>query len=79
MISRIARLGIDALTPDGQSSVGLSHAGAPREETSFLGFLKQQFRTDEALADQLQSGNPDALTVLFKRHSPLLFGIARQS
>ncbi len=34
--------------------------------------------SDETLAAQLQSGNADALTVLFKRHSPLLFGIARR-
>ena len=78
MISRIARLGADALTADGRSSIGVRGDGAPKEETSILGLLKQQLCSDEELADQLQSGNADALTVLFKRHSPLLFGIARR-
>jgi len=45
---------------------------------SLFAFFKQRFSSDEELARQLQSGNADALTVLFKRHSPLLFGIARR-
>jgi len=78
VISRIARLGIDALTADGQPRFGVRPEEAPREESSFLSFVTQRFCSDEELADQLQSGNPDALTVLFKRHSPVLFGIARR-
>lgn len=78
MISRIARLGIDALTADGQLRLGVQAEGAPKEETSILGLLKQKFCSDEGLAEQMQSGNADALTVLFKRHSPILFGIARR-
>ena len=78
MISRLARLGMDALTAEGQSRFGLGVENAPKEETAILGFLKQRFCSDEKLADQLQSGNADALTVLFKRHSPVLFGIARR-
>lgn len=35
-------------------------------------------RSDEDLARQLQEGDPDALALLFKRHSPLLFRIARR-
>ena len=78
MISRIARLGIDALTADEKPRFGVRPEDAPKEETSILRFLKQTFCSDEELADQLQSGNSDALTVLFKRHSPVLFGIARR-
>lgn len=78
MISLIARLGVNALTADGRPRFGVHGEDAPKEETSILGFLKQKFCSDEELADQLQSGNADALTVLFKRHSPVLFGIARR-
>ena len=78
MMPRVARLGIAALTPDGPSRFGDRVDAAPREETSILGLLKQKFCSDEELADQLQSGNADALTILFKRHSPVLFGIARR-
>ena len=45
---------------------------------SLFAFLKQRFSSDEELARQIQRGNADALAVLFKRHSPLLFGIARR-
>src|ERR1700760_2624493 len=34
--------------------------------------------SDESLAAHLQNGNSDALTLLFERHSPLVFGIARR-
>ena len=50
----------------------------PSSETSLIGLVRQRFASDEELAEQLQSGNADALTVLFKRHAPLLFGIARR-
>lgn len=78
MISRTALLGIDALTVNGQPRFGILPEEAPEEESSFLSFVRQRFCSDEELADQLQSGNSDALTVLFKRHSPVLFGIARR-
>ena len=45
---------------------------------SLFASLKRRFASDEELARLLQNGNADALTVLFKRHSPLLFGIARR-
>jgi len=45
---------------------------------SLFAIFKQRFSSDEELARQLQNGNADALTFLFKRHSPLLFGIARR-
>jgi RNA polymerase sigma-70 factor (ECF subfamily) len=40
--------------------------------------LHQHFSSDEALVGHLQRGDADALTVLFERHSPRLFGIARR-
>ncbi|WP_263373883.1 RNA polymerase sigma factor [Granulicella aggregans] len=47
-------------------------------ETSLIGLVRQRFASDEELAEQLQSGDADALAILFKRHAPLLFGIARR-
>ncbi len=47
-------------------------------ETTFLGHLKQRFLSDEALAENLQSGDADALTVLFVRHCPRLLSVARR-
>jgi RNA polymerase sigma-70 factor (ECF subfamily) len=43
-----------------------------------LGLLRQRFLTDEALARNLQTGNAEALTVLFERHASSLFRIARR-
>jgi len=45
--------------------------------SSLLPQLLQVFRSDEELAEQLQRGNADALTLLFTRHSHLIFGICR--
>ena len=78
MISRIARLRLDALTSDGRSRFDVRVEDAPKEEASILTLVHQKFSSDEGLAEQLQSGNADALAVLFKRHSPILFGIARR-
>jgi RNA polymerase sigma-70 factor (ECF subfamily) len=47
-------------------------------ESSPLGHLRQRLLSDEALVEHLQSGDTDALTVLFARHGPRLFGIARR-
>lgn len=57
--------------------LAVEHKPFSKSESLFA-FFKQRFSSDEDLAGQLQSGNADALTVLFKRHSPLLFGIARR-
>jgi RNA polymerase sigma-70 factor, ECF subfamily len=78
MMWRIARLDSDgALAPetDGALEQALT---APAAEISLLGRLKQHLCSDENLADQLQSGNAEALAVLFKRHSPLVFAISRR-
>ena len=53
-------------------------ATASPAETSFLSQLQQRLLSDEALAENLQSGDADALTVLFERHGPRLLGVARR-
>ncbi len=79
MTWRLARLPLEAvLTSEAHANFAAdSPAPAPRED-SFLSALRQRLRSDEELALQLQQGDADALTVLFKRHSPLLFAIARR-
>jgi RNA polymerase sigma-70 factor (ECF subfamily) len=79
MTWRIARLDIEAaLASQAEADFGSVSVGPPAAENSLLSLLKQRFSSDEELADQLQSGNADALAVLFKRHSPVVFGIARR-
>jgi RNA polymerase sigma-70 factor (ECF subfamily) len=46
--------------------------------SSFLDRLKFKLSSDEELAAKLQAGNMAALTVLFERHSPLVFRNARR-
>jgi RNA polymerase sigma-70 factor (ECF subfamily) len=53
-------------------------AAAAGGATSFLGHLQHRLSSDDALVERLQGGNADALTVLFERHSPRIFGIARR-
>ena len=82
MSSRIARL-VFGLLPAragefGDACVAEAPVTFPLPKTALLGRLRQKLLSDEALAEHLQSGNADALTVLFERHSPLLFGIARR-
>jgi RNA polymerase sigma-70 factor, ECF subfamily len=50
----------------------------PAPETSLLARMRQKLCSDEELAEQLQRGNADALTLLFTRHSPLVFAITRR-
>jgi len=79
MTWRVARLNIEAaLASEAAAEFERVSAAPPAAENSFLSAIKQRFCSDEELADQLQSGNADALAVLFRRHSPLLFGIARR-
>lgn len=77
MSSRITRLlgGFPAVPePNGKECA----AGLPLSITSnsFLGRLRLRLRTDEELIAELIEGESDALTVLFQRHSPLVFRIA---
>ena len=53
-----------------------SLAGSP--PSALLADLIYSLRSDEDLAEALRSGNADALTVLFKRHSRIVFSIARR-
>ena len=82
MTSRIARIAFGALPRhDAQFAQACvsdlpSTALAPRQ--FFFSHLQQKLLSDEQLAAQLQSGHADALTVLFERHSPRLFSIARR-
>jgi RNA polymerase sigma-70 factor (ECF subfamily) len=79
MMLRIARLNSDgALAPETNGGFEQVLAGPPGAEISLLRRLKQHLCSDENLADQLQSGNTEALAVLFKRHSPLVFAISRR-
>ncbi len=66
------------LTPEVNAGFNDALAHAPAAEASILGRLKQGLCSDEQLAEQLQSGNVEALTVLFKPHSPVVFGISRR-
>jgi RNA polymerase sigma-70 factor, ECF subfamily len=50
----------------------------PASQSSLLSSLRDRFSSDEELAERLRNGDADALTVLFKRHSGLVFGIARR-
>jgi RNA polymerase sigma-70 factor, ECF subfamily len=79
--SRIARLVLGGVPPRADfSDTCVSDAGieATSSGTSLIGLLRQRFLSDEALARDLQSGNADALTVLFERHASSLFRIARR-
>jgi RNA polymerase sigma-70 factor, ECF subfamily len=79
MTWRVARLNLEAaLSLEAEADLGRVSVAAPTAEKSILSLLKQRFCSDEELADQLQSGDAEALAVLFKRHSPLLFGIAKR-
>lgn len=49
-----------------------------RREVSSIGRLCQRFKSDEQLARDLQAGIADALTELFRRHSGVLFQVAKR-
>jgi RNA polymerase sigma-70 factor (ECF subfamily) len=53
-------------------------AGCHRAGGWLLALLGLRLRSDEQLVLDLQSGEADALTVLFERHGPLVFRIARR-
>src|SRR5258708_39229025 len=87
MSSRMARL-VFGLLPTRSAEFGSGEFGAaciadvraavPAVTPPRLSQLPLDRLADEALVAHLQSGVADALTVLFERHSPLLFGIARR-
>ncbi len=58
-------------------TVSAAVPSAASAEPSFLSQFRQKFLSDESLAERLQSGDTDALTILFERHAPRLLAIAR--
>jgi DNA-directed RNA polymerase specialized sigma24 family protein len=62
--------GLDA-EPRFRSSI--AHNGA-----SLLDKLTLRFKSDEDLAERLREGYNDAMTVLFERHSALVYRVARR-
>src|SRR6202166_4207843 len=78
MSSRMARL-VFGLIPARTGDFGaVCVADVPAAAPPLLSQLRQKLLSDEALVEHLQNGRADALTVLFERHSPLLFAIARR-
>ena len=81
MSFRIARLVFGSLPAQVAGFGDISDAvptTIPSREASVLAQLRQRLLSDEVLAENLQSGDTDALTVLFSRYGPRLFGIARR-
>jgi RNA polymerase sigma-70 factor (ECF subfamily) len=81
MSLRIARLVQGSLSAGAAGfgdAIDEAPAAIPAAETSLLSRLRQKLQSDEALAENLQSGDADALTVLFERHGPRLLGVARR-
>jgi RNA polymerase sigma-70 factor (ECF subfamily) len=78
---RRARL-VFGLSPGGEvefdGAIGEAPAKAAATEPSLLSRIQQGLLSDEALAENLQSGDTDALTVLFERHAPRLHRVARR-
>lgn len=77
MTSRVVRFDAEAVFGVGDT-VGPKGASAAKRQGSVRTLLMQTLWTDEQLAEDLKGGNADALTVLFRRHSPLLFQIAKR-
>ena len=80
MSSRIAQLAFEPL-PARVEAIGdvcLPDVRSAAVRPSLLSLLLQKLSSDEELAERLRNGDADALTTLFKRHSPLVFAIARR-
>jgi RNA polymerase sigma-70 factor (ECF subfamily) len=74
-----------AFVPSSLGSEGLSETCVPElgpgeRKSAFFPFrvMRRRLRADEKLVADLQAGDPDALTELFKRHSGLLYGLAKR-
>ena len=78
MSSRMARLVFGLLPARTGDFATVCVADVPSATPPLLSHLRQKLLSDETLVEHLQSGRADALTVLFERHSPLLFAIARR-
>jgi RNA polymerase sigma-70 factor (ECF subfamily) len=83
MPTRVTRqLGVLLSLPTNNSNGGECAAATQLASASFSSSLVQQLRlslkTDEELIADLVANEPDALTVLFRRHSAVVFRIARR-
>jgi RNA polymerase sigma-70 factor, ECF subfamily len=81
MSLRLIRADLDSLVSDSDVCLPVLPVlpvEQPASGRSFLSSIRQRLAGDEELAEQLQCGNTDALTVIFNRYSALLFGIARR-
>jgi RNA polymerase sigma-70 factor, ECF subfamily len=79
MSSRITRLpSVFPVLAKPNAKECAAHLPLPVTRGSLLGRLKLHLRTDEELIAELIEGESDALTVLFERHSALVFRIARR-
>jgi RNA polymerase sigma-70 factor, ECF subfamily len=82
MSSRISAIAFDppSLVSDAlvEECLPGSRTADSAPDTSLLARMRQRLCSDEELAEHLQRGDTDALTVLFKRHSPLVFAITRR-
>jgi RNA polymerase sigma-70 factor (ECF subfamily) len=81
MSLRLSRLVFGSL-PGGEAALGDAIGEVPATiaptEPSLVSQIRQKLLSDESLAENLQCGDTDALTVLFERHGARLFGVARR-
>ncbi len=79
MSSRITRLlSVFPALPEPNGKECAADLPLPITGASVLERLRLRLRTDEELIAELIEGESDALTVLFERHSPLVFRIAHR-
>ena len=81
MTPRIAKLvfgAVPARIPDFPGSCVPDAPAVTPPGRSLLKHLQHKLLSDEALVKEMQNGNADALTVLFERHAPSLFSIAKR-
>jgi len=79
MSSRITRLlNVFPAFPEPNGKECVADLPLPITGGALLGRVRLCLRTDEELVAELIEGESDALTVLFERHSPLVFRIAHR-
>jgi RNA polymerase sigma-70 factor, ECF subfamily len=77
MDTRTARSILNDL-PQLEAKDASAGASGRRSMAPILSRLKSRFKSDEELVELFRSGEAEALTVLFERHSALVFRIARR-
>jgi RNA polymerase sigma-70 factor, ECF subfamily len=77
MSSRIGRLAAIFPSIADECALAVPHDN-PSHDGSLFHLIKLRLRTDEQLMVDLQAGESDSLTILFERHGPLAFRIARR-